>query len=165
MLFRKLSELGNPGMVARWAAEMYQKIKREKPEVSDYVVIDLMLWTRFNAIQPSEEQYIASIRARSTIFNIVDAVEFILDQEVDYFKNTSEKIQIMNEVIGDILCRNGVPHHMVFGNIQKTPAAPPAPSGHGVDCPYCQQTLRIPAITEKTEFRCPSCKRAFNVKP
>ena len=165
MLFRKMSELGNPGMVSRWAAKIYEQIKRERPELSDYEVIDLMLWIRFNAIQPNREQYVASIRARPTIHNILEAVEFILDQEVDYFKNTSEHIQIMNEVIGDLLCKNGVPHHMVFGTIKNTPAAPPAPSSHEIDCPYCQQTLRIPAITKKTEFRCPSCKREFNVNP
>jgi len=165
MIFRKISELGNPGMVSRWAAKIYAQIKRERPELSDYDVIDLMLWIRFNAIQPNQEQYVASIRARPTIHNITDAVEFILDQEVDYFRNTSENIRIMNEVIVDQLCKNGVPHHMVFGNIKDTPAGPPVPASHQIDCPYCRQSMRIPAISRKTEFRCPSCKREFDVNP
>lgn len=165
MIFKKLLELGNPGMTSRWAAKVYAQIKRDQPELSDCEVIDLILRIRFNDIIPNRDQYIASIRARSTIHNITDAVAFIIDQEVGHFKATSKNIQIMNEVIVDQLCKNGVPNHMVFGNIRDTLPAPVVPESHKIDCPYCQHSLKLPVITRKTEFSCSSCKRDFNVNP
>lgn len=117
MIFRKLAELGNPGMVSRWAAEIYRQIKIEHPHLSDYDIISSMLWIRFNAIMPNPEQFAAATAARDHIYNITDVVEFILGQEVDYFKNSASKIQVMNEVIMSQLGKHGVPHHMVFGRI------------------------------------------------
>ncbi len=152
-------------MVSRWAVKIYFKIKQERPELSDYDIIDLVLWIRFNSMQPNQQQYAASIKARPTIHNIRDAVYFILDQEVGYFNNTLENILIMGEVITEQLQKGGVPQHMISGKIVDAPSTPVAPVHHTLNCPYCNASLRIPQIYKKTEFECSSCRRAFNVNP
>ncbi len=49
---------------------------------------------------------------------------------------------------------------------RRSESPPPMPrNSHRLNCPYCAQLLEIPHIDRKTEVRCPTCHRDFNVKP
>jgi len=36
---------------------------------------------------------------------------------------------------------------------------------HALSCPFCEKTVQVSNVVEKTGFRCPHCNQVFNVKP